>query len=43
MIYLDAASRTALKADLAVFYASATSDHMAMARIRALQTPPPVA
>ena len=40
MIYLDGVSRTALKADLAAFYACATSDHAAMARIRVLQTPP---
>ena len=37
MIYLDAASRTALKADLAHLYDSTTSDHQAVARIRSLQ------
>ncbi len=39
MIYLDGPSRTAMKADLAVFYAGTISDHAAVARIRALQTP----
>ncbi|MBV9358238.1 MAG: peptidase S1 [Chloroflexi bacterium] len=37
MVYLDGASRTAMKADLAAFYASTVSDHAAVARIRALQ------
>lgn len=37
MIYLDGGSRTALKADLVQLYHSATSDHAALARIRALQ------
>jgi len=37
MIYLDGNSRTAMKADLAAFYASATADHAAMARILVLQ------
>ncbi|GAB0114162.1 S10 family peptidase [Acidisoma sp. C75] len=37
MIYLDSGSRTALKADLVQLYHSATSDHAALARIRALQ------
>ncbi|HTW26944.1 MAG TPA: protease pro-enzyme activation domain-containing protein [Acetobacteraceae bacterium] len=37
MIYLDAGSRTALKADLARMYDSATADHPAMARVRVLQ------
>jgi carboxypeptidase C (cathepsin A) len=39
MVYLDGPSRTAMKADLAAFYASALSDHAAVARIRALQVP----
>ena len=33
MVYLDGASRTALKADLARMYDSATADHAAMARL----------
>lgn len=37
MVYLDGASRTALKADLAKMYDAATADRPAMARIRALQ------
>jgi hypothetical protein len=37
MIYLDGASRTALKADLAQMYQSAVADTGAMTRIRALQ------
>jgi carboxypeptidase C (cathepsin A) len=37
MIYLDAGSRSALKADLAQMVDAATSDHQAMMRIRALQ------
>ncbi|WP_460873794.1 S10 family peptidase [Paralcaligenes ginsengisoli] len=37
MIYLDAGSRTALKADLAKLIDEAISDHPAMMRIRALQ------
>ncbi|TDN61675.1 peptidase S1 [Paraburkholderia sp. BL10I2N1] len=37
MIYLDGASRTALKADLAQMYQSAVGDTGAMTRIRALQ------
>lgn len=37
MIYLDGDSRTAMKAELATFIASATSDTAAMGRIRALQ------
>ena len=37
MVYLDAGSRTALKADLARMYDSTTADHPAMARIRSLQ------
>ena len=41
MIYLDGPSRTAMKADLATFYASTTADHAAVARIRALQVPVP--
>ncbi len=41
MIYLDGPSRTAMKADLSAFYASTTSDHAAVARIRALQAPMP--
>lgn len=36
MIYLDGGSRTALKADLARLYDSATADHEAMARILSL-------
>ena len=40
MIYLDAGSRTALKAALAGFYDSTVSDHQAVARVRALQRPP---
>lgn len=39
MVYLDGPSRTAMKADLAVFYASTVSDHAAVARVRALQAP----
>ena len=39
MIYLDGPSRTAMKSDLAAFYAATTADHAAMARIRALQVP----
>jgi carboxypeptidase C (cathepsin A) len=35
MVYLDPASRTALKADLARLYDAATADHAAMARILA--------
>ncbi len=41
MIYLDGGSRTALKAALATFYDSTVSDHQAVARVRALQRPPP--
>lgn len=37
MVYLDAGSRTALKADLAKLYQSAVADQPAVARIRALQ------
>jgi carboxypeptidase C (cathepsin A) len=37
MVYLDAASRTALKADLAKLYQVAVTDRPAVARIRALQ------
>ncbi|MFX1675619.1 peptidase S1 [Paraburkholderia sp. A2WS-5] len=37
MVYLDGASRTALKADLAKLYQSAVADQPAIARIRALQ------
>ena len=37
MIYLDGGSRTALKADLARLYDSATADRGAMARILSLQ------
>jgi carboxypeptidase C (cathepsin A) len=37
MVYLDGPSRTAMKADLATFYASTVSDRAAVARIRALQ------
>ncbi len=37
MIYLDGASRTALKADLAQMYQSAVTNTEAMSRIRALQ------
>ena len=39
MIYLDGGSRTALKADLARLYDSATADHAAMARIIQRQRP----
>jgi carboxypeptidase C (cathepsin A) len=38
MIYLDGGSRTALKADLARFYDSTTSDRKAMQRIIELQS-----
>jgi carboxypeptidase C (cathepsin A) len=41
MIYLDGGSRTAMKADLAHLYESATADHAAMARILARQRPKP--
>ncbi|WP_213302525.1 S10 family peptidase [Paraburkholderia sacchari] len=37
MVYLDGASRTALKADLAKLYQGAVADRPAIARIRALQ------
>jgi hypothetical protein len=37
MVYLDAGSRTALKADLAKLYQVAVTDRPAVARIRALQ------
>jgi len=37
MLYLEAASRTALKADVAAMMDAATSDRQAMARIRSLQ------
>jgi carboxypeptidase C (cathepsin A) len=37
MVYLDNASRTALKGDLAKLYQSAVTDRPAIARIRALQ------
>ncbi|WP_321842376.1 S10 family peptidase [Paraburkholderia bannensis] len=37
MVYLDGASRTALKADLAKLYQGAVTDRPAIARIRALQ------
>ncbi|WP_408608096.1 S10 family peptidase [Candidimonas nitroreducens] len=37
MVYLDGASRTALKAALAQMYDAALADHPAVARIRALQ------
>ena len=37
MVYLDGASRTALKADLAKLYGNAVADRPAVARIRALQ------
>lgn len=40
MIYLDGGSRTALKADLARLYDSATADHAAMARIILRQREP---
>ena len=40
MIYLDGGSRTALKADLARLYDSATADRPAMARIIQRQRPP---
>jgi len=40
MIYLDGASRTAMKADLARFYGAATSDRATMQRIRARQRRP---
>lgn len=39
MIYLDHGSRIAMKHDYVAFYGAATSDHLAMARIRALQRP----
>ncbi len=39
MIYLDGASRTALKADLARLYDSATADRGAMARILSMRKP----
>jgi carboxypeptidase C (cathepsin A) len=37
MVYLDGDSRTALKRDLAAFYASTIGDRRALARVRALQ------
>jgi carboxypeptidase C (cathepsin A) len=37
MVYLDGASRTALKRDLDTMYAAASADHGAISRIRALQ------
>jgi hypothetical protein len=37
MVYLDGASRTALKHDLAQMYASAVGNTAALGRIRALQ------
>jgi hypothetical protein len=37
MVYLDANSRTALKADLAAFYGGTVSDRPAVQRIRARQ------
>jgi carboxypeptidase C (cathepsin A) len=37
MVYLDGASRTALKHDLAQMYGSAVSNTAAVGRIRALQ------
>ena len=37
MVYLDAGSRTALKADLAKLYQVAVTNQPAVARIRALQ------
>ena len=37
MIYLDAGSRTQMKADLAKMYQAATTNHDAMSRIRTLQ------
>lgn len=40
MVYLDGASRTALKAALAQMYDAALADHSAVARIRALQESP---
>ncbi len=39
MIYLDGPSRTAMRTDLRAFYASTVADHVAVARIRALQVP----
>ena len=43
MVYLDAASRTALKADLNQMYDAATADHDAVSRIRSLQARRPAA
>ncbi|GAB3626346.1 peptidase S1 [Pandoraea terrae] len=37
MVYLDGASRTALKADLAAMYSAAVADTAALGRVRALQ------
>ncbi|VTU22428.1 Serine carboxypeptidase [Variovorax sp. PBL-E5] len=37
MVYLDGSSRTRLKADLALMYASAMADSTALGRVRALQ------
>jgi hypothetical protein len=37
MVYLDGNSRTAMKADLAAFYDSTTTNRPAMARILMLQ------
>jgi hypothetical protein len=37
MIYLDGASRTALKADVAALYDTAVADHVLLARVRARQ------
>ncbi|WP_158905394.1 S10 family peptidase [Burkholderia sp. L27(2015)] len=37
MVYLDGASRTALKADVRKMYAAAAGDHKALARVRDLQ------
>jgi len=37
LVYLDAGSRTALKADLASMYESTVADTHALVRIRALQ------
>jgi len=37
MVYLDGASRTALKADVRKMYAAAMGNHQAVARVRDLQ------
>jgi hypothetical protein len=40
MVYLDNASRTAMKGDLAAFYDNVVADRTALRRVLKLQRPP---